>query len=60
MQQQLQNDNSRFRKDKAIHLQVHLSDCLPCDIKGNTEQVTERLQSVLCEGTLLVKRKIVV
>ena len=39
-------------------LQMHSLDVLPCDIKSNGN--SERIQSVLCEDTLRVKRIIVV
>ena len=34
----------RFREGKDIMLQVHSSDCLPCDIKGKREEATAILK----------------
>ena len=45
-----------------IHLQEHSSECLHCHIKGKAKHVNElvKVQSVLCEDALCVKRIIVV
>ena len=52
----------RFREGKEILLQVHSSDCLPCDIKGKTEQAMgfREYSVVLCEDTLRMQQIIVV